>query len=500
MKGMRSTTSSIFLIVFLLSIIHNGFVSVGATSETVRLRLVHKYSPHFNRRHGTLINKTEIDIIKELHHRDMTRHQMFFQNRNHYQVIPRRKDLETNSSSLAMPLHSGFDLLSGLYLVEVKIGTPPKIFLLAADTASDVTWIRCTNNIGTLSKEDEQTMLTMERKHHLGDHNESLHIFNKRVFRADLSSTFKPLPCSDGMCSLGLAHMHTYENCPTPLSPCRYNYSYIGGDVVEGFIAYDTITVPLANGSKRKLPNVTIGCTESIFKFTHGDGILGLGFGDYSFSETVVTYNLTQKFSYCLMDHRSHSSVSSYLTFGPNNQTVNGTMTYTELVMMGYINNRPDFYGVKVAGISIGGKLLNIPSQVWDVKHGGGVILDSGYTITVLALPAYKAVMEELEKALSKYKTSVMDGLPFEFCVNSTGLDESSIPRLAFHFADGSRFEPMVNNYVVTPDTTEDWFKCVGFGPANSGMSIIGNQMQQNHLWEFDMQRVTVGFAPSSCI
>lgn len=479
MKGMRSTstTLSFLLIIFLLSAIHHGFVFVGAISETLRLKLVHKYSPHLNGRIGSLMNKTEIEIIKELHLRDMIRHQMSFQNRDHDQFT-RRKVSE--KSSIEMPLHSGFDLLSGLYWVEVTIGTPPRSFMLAADTASDLTWINC--NYGrTLRMENKPKMLKKK---------------TKRVFRADLSSTFKPLPCSHGMCKLGLAHMNSDDNCPTPLSPCRYTYSYLGGNVVEGFFGYDTITAPLTFGSNTTLPNVTIGCTESTIKPLEGDGVLGLGFGDYSFTETVVAYKFAGKFSYCLMNHRSHASVLSYLTFGADNQTIRRSMKYTELVMRESPNN---FYGVKVVGISIGGSLLNIPSQVWDIKRGAGVILDSGSTNTWLALPAYKAVMAELTKALSKYKSVVLGGIPFEFCFKATGFNESSVPRLAFHFADGGRFQPPVRNYVLNAYATDESVKCLGFVPADGEQSIIGNQMQQNVLWELDILRGTVGFAPSSC-
>ncbi|KAM5575808.1 aspartic proteinase NANA, chloroplast-like [Rosa sericea] len=500
MKGRMSTSSTTFLfIIFLLSATHHGLLHVCANGDhtTMRLPLIHKYSPHFNGGVG-LINKTDIDIMKELYLQDIIRHQMIFQmNRDDHQ-IPRREDSETNSS-FAMPVHSGFDILSGLYWVEVKIGTPPKTFLLAADTGSDLTWVKCKYD-RTLTKEAKQKMIDdrKKKKHHHGDLKKSLIFLNKgREFRADLSSTFKPVPCSDGMCSKGLAHMMSYKDCPTPTSPCKYTYRYMGGEGADGFFGYDTITVPLANGSKTKLPNVTIGCTDSSQKLRQGDGILGLGFGDYSFSETVVSYKFSGKFSYCLMFHRSNSSVLSYLTFGPNKQTVNSPMRYTKLVMRKKNGEKSAFYGVNITGISIGGTLLKIPSQFWDAtSSNGGVVLDSGSTNTFLPLPAYKAVMDELTVPLSKYDYFAIKDLPFDFCFNDTGYDESSVPRLAYHFADGVRFEPPVRNYVV-PVTQGT--KCLGFIPSPDGKFVIGNQMQQNHLWEFDISRGTVGFAPSSC-
>ncbi|KAK9285843.1 hypothetical protein L1049_025044 [Liquidambar formosana] len=84
-----------------------------------------------------------------------------------------------------------------------------------------------------------------------------------------------------------------------------------------------------------------------------------------------------------------------------------------------------------------------------------------------------------------------------EFCFSATGFEESLAPKLAFHFADGAQFAPPVKSYIID---VADGVKCLGFASADwPGTSVIGNIMQQNHVWEFDLGRNKLGFAPSTC-
>ena len=111
------------------------------------------------------------------------------------------------------------------------------------------------------------------------------------------------------------------------------------------------------------------------------------------------------------------------------------------------------FYGVRVKGISVGGEMLNIPREVWDSAAGGGAIIDSGTSLTLLAKPAFRAVMEKLGRALEKYQRVEME--PFKFCFNweENTFDAAALPCLAVHFAknDGgaSALEPPVKSYVI---------------------------------------------------
>lgn len=272
--------------------------------------------------------------------------------------------------------------------------------------------------------------------------------------------------------------------------------SYMDGSSALGFFADDTITVGLTNGRKVRLKNVLIGCTQSALGngFMGADGVLGLGNSNYTFAQRIAK-KFGGKFSYCLVDHLSPKNISNYLVFGSNRDeyTLSRKMQRTRLLL----GVMPTFYAVEVLGISIGGVMLRIPSEVWDANFGGGTILDSGTSLTFLADPAYKAVMSTLEISVSKYKRLFDDINPFQYCFDSTGFEESLVPRLAFHFAGRAQFTPPVKSYIIDFAPQQ---KCLGFISAGSpGNNIIGNIMQQNHFWEFDIGHSLLHFAPSSC-
>ncbi|KAL0443099.1 UNVERIFIED_CONTAM: Aspartic proteinase NANA, chloroplast [Sesamum latifolium] len=169
-------------------------------------------------------------------------------------------------------------------------------------------------------------------------------------------------------------------------------------------------------------------------------------------------------------------------------------MRYTEL-LLGVIT---PFYAVKIKGISIGGLMLDIPPETWNLTGQGGAIIDSGSSLTGLTQKAYQPVMAALQLSLLNFKNLNLDIGPLEYCFNSTGFDESMVPRLVFHFEDGASFKPPVKSYVID---AAPGVKCLGFVSLPwPGASVIGNIMQQNHLWEFDLANGRLGFATSSCI
>ncbi|XP_009363310.2 aspartic proteinase NANA, chloroplast [Pyrus x bretschneideri] len=496
---MKMEQNSTLFIIFLLSVIH-GFVFVhalrGASPEkALKLKLIHRYSPHYNGLHGDEKPKNQQELLRLLHRHDVVRHQMISYRRRQQQEeslldaeevilnssrIAARRMAWEKRGSMVMPISSGSDYGWGQYLVKIKIGTPAQKFLLVADTGSDLTWINCRYRCRNRCEKHQGRLQ------------------HKRVFRAELSSSFKTVPCSSKLCKVGLWTMFSLQQCSTPTSPCRYDYSYIEGTHAFGLFANETVRATLASGRRTKLENVIVGCTDHIKGsggIRHGDGILGLGFGRNSFA-TKASLNFGGKFSYCLVDLQSPKNVSNFLTFGGHKSArLQKPMTYTKLVI-GDSEDKGSFYGVNVQGISVGGKMLDIPPRVWDENLKGGTIVDSGTSLTFLKVPAYKAVMKVMTMALSKVKKLSPDNDPFDFCFSSKGFNKSLVPKFAIHFADGAIFEPPVKSYALD---VADGKMCLGFVPTNVGPSVIGNIMQQNHLWEFDLGRRTLGFAPSTC-
>ncbi|KAM7251945.1 hypothetical protein ACFE04_023828 [Oxalis oulophora] len=456
----------------MLYIIQSSSLALHST----RLELIHRHFPNS----ATPID--QLELIKKLVHIDIARQKMITYRRHLSQsqlTIPRRETWEKAGKAVEMPIFAARDYGTGLYFAKFKVGTPFQKFKLVVDTGSDLTWLDC------------KYKCRGGGRHCLKK--------NNGVFKADLSSSFKVVPCSTSMCKIDLMNLFSLTTCPTPHTPCRYDYRYFDGSSTLGIFANETVTVDLVRGKKTKIRNVLVGCSNSFqsSSFNNADGVLGLAFSNYSFT-SKATKKFGGKFSYCLVDHLSHKNVSNYLIFGPNShnkkQPLLGNVRYTKLEL-GLIS---PFYAVNVKVVSIDGVMLKIPSRVWDANLGGGTILDSGTSLTYLTEDAYEPVIATLGSALTKFKRVDLDGIPMKFCFNSTGFDAESMPRLIFHFVDGARFEPHVKSYVID---VAPQIKCLGFISVSwPGTNILGNIIQQNYLWEFDLVRSKLGFAPSTCI
>ncbi|KAK7323963.1 hypothetical protein VNO77_27467 [Canavalia gladiata] len=490
---MRRTMQNGLILVTIISL---TFLTVSIEGKhAMRLELVHR---HDSRLTESEMNQTE--AIKGFIHRDILRHQkmkgLIGPHKN------RRKDYETSQQYPEMEMRSGSEYGIGEYFVEVKVGTPGKKFWLAADTGSEFTWFNC---LAMQKKKKKSHHVHLHREHKGGSKSKkrtkkvkSKGKKNKNspckgVFCPHRSRSFHTVTCASQKCKVDLSEMFSLSYCPDPSSPCLYDISYADGSSAKGFFGTDTVTVDLTNGKRGKLRNLTIGCTRTMqngitFNKNTG-GILGLGYSKDSFvDKAALQYGA--KFSYCLVDHLSPVKVSSYLTFGGlSNVTLLSEIRKTELVLVS------PFYGVNVVGISVGGQMLKIPPEVWDFNALGGTIIDSGTTLTTLVDAAYDQVLEALRKPFANFKRLNVDVL--EFCFDSKGFDERIVPRLAFHFAGGTKFEPPVKSYIID---AAPQVKCIGIAAMpDGGASVIGNIMQQNHLWEFDLAHNTLGMAPSTC-
>uniref|UniRef100_A0A453FD94 Peptidase A1 domain-containing protein n=1 Tax=Aegilops tauschii subsp. strangulata TaxID=200361 RepID=A0A453FD94_AEGTS len=289
---------------------------------------------------------------------------------------------------------------------------------------------------------------------------------------------------------------------------CRYK----DGSAARGTVGTESATIALSGREERKakLKGLVLGCTSSYTgpSFEASDGVLSLGYSGISFASHAAS-RFGGRFSYCLVDHLSPRNATSYLTFGPNpavssshaspsscNAAAAPRARTTPLLLDRRM--RP-FYDVSLKAISVAGEFLKIPRAVWDVEAGGGVILDSGTSLTVLAKPAYRAVVAALSKELAGLPRVTMD--PFEYCYNWTspsGEDaDVAVPKMAVHFAGAARLEPPGKSYVID---AAPGVKCIGLqeGPW-PGISVIGNILQQEHLWEFDIKNRRLRFQRSRC-
>ncbi|XP_043700192.1 aspartic proteinase NANA, chloroplast-like [Telopea speciosissima] len=477
----------------------NGFSanpSAKESSSVIHFQMIHRHAPEL------LGEKklTHSERIKELLHGDKVRMEILSHKRKLRNELGatssssssrrRASQFHGDNSSFSFPLLSGSFTDTASYYVTFRVGTPPQEFLLLLDTGSDLTWMNC------------------RLKSNQGNRNAKELNTTKRVFHPEHSKTFKTIPCNTTLCREDFADLMSNTVCPTPNSPCSYEYSYVSTEVAQGIFAYDTVTVNLTNGSKKKIPDMLIGCTQvwnDSNSLSKADGVFGLGFNSHSFVSNVYK-KFHGKFSYCLMDQYATKNVTNYLTFGHRSSTqgIPPKMKFTTLGLIG------DHFGVSVKGIYVNGVKLKIPAKVWDIEKGGGVVIDSGFSLTMWVQEAYGPIIAALEKPLLG-KLKRVESENFDSCFkvpNTTTMYESLVPKLEIEFLHGVRLKPAVSSYFIDADDTGE-VKCFGFSQTpvddkeaseSNSISILGSMMQQNHLWEFDILQDRLGFAPSSCV
>nr|XP_010924542.1 aspartic proteinase NANA, chloroplast [Elaeis guineensis] len=459
-----------FLLLLLSLLIgFDAFLAAPASAEPLSTSL----RIPLHRRPPPLATATRLDYVRDLVKSDHLRQRMIsgtIWQRRHRQQRRACENATSAADSFAMPLSSGAYTHTGQYFVRFRLGTPAQKFVLVADTGSDLTWVKCSF-----------------------DRRKCRRCAGGRVFRPEKSVSFDPIRCSSAMCKTSLPF--SLATCPSPSSPCAYDYGYSDGSAARGIYAHESATVMLSNShQKAKLKGLVIGCTSSFagLSFRSSDGVLGLGHSGISFASRA-TQLFGGKFSYCLVDHLSPKNISSYLTFGPNGALIPSEARQTELLMEPWLE---PYYSVRVSCISVDGEVLKIPMSVWDVEKGGGAILDSGTSLTVLAKPAYDAVVSALSRRLAGVPRVGVE--QFEYCYNWTAaIPAAVVPKLVVHFHGAAWLEPPAKSYVID---VADGVKCIGFTSAPwPGVSTIGNILQQEHLWEFDIKNRRLRFQASTC-
>lgn len=361
-----------------------------------------------------------------------------------------------NSEVVESPVSAG----NGEFLMKLSIGTPPSSFSAIMDTGSDLIWTQCTPCTQCF--------------------HQSTPIFNPKK-----SSTFSKLSCSSQLC--------TALPSSTCSHGCEYYYAYGDYSSTQGLLATETFTFSDSE-NQVPVPNIGFGCGEDNEGdgFNQGAGLVGLGRGPLS----LVSQLKEPKFSYCLTP-TDDSKTSSLLLGSAAN--LNSTASSSDTVITTpLVKNptQPSFYYLALQGISVGGKLLPIDKDVFALQDDGtgGLIIDSGTTITYLEQQAFNALKKEFVSQTNlPLDTSGSEGL--DLCFSLPDSNSVEIPKLVFHF-DGADLDLPPENYMLSdPDLG---VLCLAMG-ASSGMSILGNFQQQNMLVVHDLAKESLSFIPTQC-
>ncbi|KAL8546761.1 hypothetical protein ACS0TY_006471 [Phlomoides rotata] len=358
-------------------------------------------------------------------------------------------------AAVSAPLHAG----NGEFLMDLSIGTPPSSYSAILDTGSDLIWTQC---------------------------KPCTHCFNQPspIFDPHKSSSFSRLSCSSDLC----AALPT-SSCSSSGS-CEYLYTYGDYSSTQGVLAMETFTF-----GKASVPKVGFGCGSDNEGggFNQGGGLVGLGRGPLS----LVSQLEEPTFSYCLTS--IDSTKSSTLLMGSSSTSTSSSSKGDSLMKTTpLIKNpsSPSFYYVSLEGISVGDTLLPIDKTTFALKGDGtgGMIIDSGTTITYLEESGFRAVKKEFVRQVQlPVDDSNETGLDLCFTLPA-GAQNVEVPKLVFHFK-GADLDLPGENYMIADSSG---VACLAMGSSN-GMSIFGNIQQQNIQVIHDLVKETVSFVPTQC-
>ena len=374
----------------------------------------------------------------------------------------------SRGGAVAAPVVSGLAQGSGEYFTKIGVGTPSTPALMVLDTGSDVVWLQCAPCRRCYDQSGP-------------------------VFDPRRSSSYGAVDCAAPLC-----RRLDSGGCDLRRRACLYQVAYGDGSVTAGDFATETLT--FAGGAR--VARVALGCGhDNEGLFVAAAGLLGLGRGSLSFP-TQISRRYGKSFSYCLVDRTSSSSSgaasrsrSSTVTFGPPSASA---ASFTPMVR----NPRMEtFYYVQLVGISVGG--ARVPGVAesdlrLDPSTGrGGVIVDSGTSVTRLARPSYSALRDAFRAAAAGLRLSPGGFSLFDTCYDLGGRKVVKVPTVSMHFAGGAEAALPPENYLIPVDSRGTF--CFAFAGTDGGVSIIGNIQQQGFRVVFDGDGQRVGFAPKGC-
>lgn len=369
------------------------------------------------------------------------------------------KKAVASGGDLQVPVHAG----NGEFLMDLAIGTPALAYSAIVDTGSDLVWTQC--------KPCEECF------------NQSTPLFDPAS-----SSTYSALPCSSSLCS----DLPT-SSCTSSGNRCGYTYTYGDSSSTQGVLATETFTL-----AKEKLPGVAFGCgdTNEGDGFSQGAGLVGLGRGPLS----LVSQLGLDKFSYCLTS-LDDAGGNSPLFLGSTVADISEAAATSPVQSTPLVKNpsQPSFYYVTLTGVTVGSTRIALPSLAFAIQDDGtgGVIVDSGTSITYLEVRGYRALRKAFAAQMTLPTADGSEiGLDLCFKAPADGVDRVEVPKLVFHFDGGADLDLPAENYMVLDSGTGALCLTV---MASRGLSIIGNFQQQNFQFVYDLAGDKLSFAPVQC-
>lgn len=296
------------------------------------------------------------------------------------------------------------------------------------------------------------------------------------LFDPRRSRTSAAVPCGSAACGeLGRYGAGCSNN------QCQYFVDYGDGRATSGTYMVDALTL----NPSTVVMNFRFGCSHAVRgNFSAStSGTMSLGGGRQSLlSQTAATFG--NAFSYCVPDPSS----SGFLSLGgPADGGGAGRFARTPLVRNPSII--PTLYLVRLRGIEVGGRRLNVPPVVF----AGGAVMDSSVIITQLPPTAYRALRLAFRSAMAAYPRVAGGRAGLDTCYDFVRFTSVTVPAVSLVFDGGA---------VVRLDAMGVMVEgCLAFvpTPGDFALGFIGNVQQQTHEVLYDVGGGSVGFRRGAC-
>ncbi|KAF0902418.1 hypothetical protein E2562_016253 [Oryza meyeriana var. granulata] len=295
-------------------------------------------------------------------------------------------------------------------------------------------------------------------------------------FDPSTSRTSAAVPCRSAAC----AALGRYgAGCSN--KQCQYFIDYGDGRATSGTYMTDTLTL----NPSTVIMNFRFGCSHAVRGDFSGQtsGTMSLGGGRQSLlSQTAATFG--NAFSYCV----PQPSSSGFLSLGGPANAGPGPASFSRTPLVRNPNIIPTLYVVRLRGIEVGGRRLNVPPIVFS----GGSVMDSSVIITQLPPTAYRALRLAFRNAMRAYPR-VAGKAGLDTCYDFVRFTNVTVPAVSLVFEGGAvvRLDPMA---VMIEG-------CLAFVPTprDFALGFIGNVQQQTHEVLYDVGGGSVGFRRGAC-
>ncbi|XP_068637085.1 aspartyl protease family protein At5g10770-like [Aristolochia californica] len=371
------------------------------------------------------------------------------------------KSTSFNSSNLRpesvdVPLTPGQSVGIGNYVVKLGLGTPPKYFIMVADTGSSFNWVQC----------------------------EPCRIFcHPQIgprFNPSQSHTYKAVQCGSLECSSLQAATLNPPACSN-LNTCIYEASYGDTSYSVGYLSRDTLTL----SSTLALPGFVYGCgQDNQGLFGQSAGLIGLARNRLSLlGQLSLKYGSV--FSYCLPTMASSGSLSiGKMGFNPSLYRFTPMYTHPQ---------DKTLYFLHFSSITVAGKALPLSTAVYTRTP---TIIDSGTVITRLPLAVYSELQQAFVKAMRRYKQAKPFSI-LDTCFVGT-FKRMVVPEVRLVFEGGAELKLAPQNTMIDVDGGVTCLALAG-NRATTGVSIIGNWQQQTYRVAYDVENSRIGFSAGGC-